>query len=183
MAVDHVGSIMTAGGNLAWSAANIGGPGKLFLSHGCWLCALESGSHCGWALCVTRRQSNIWQARLAGSASLEEIDRMVKLEGAGSGGLLYLPYLNGTLSLIPLRPTSCFGNWFGNKTFCHLVLEFLFKLGLTSGVIKCRREVPIWGWERSWMLSRHFNSNHSFTYVSSCEWALPSCGFLAVCHL
>lgn len=26
---------------------------------------------------------------------MEEIDRMVKLEGAGSGGLLYLPYLNG----------------------------------------------------------------------------------------
>ena len=29
--VDRVGSIMTAGGNLAWSAANIGGPGKLFI--------------------------------------------------------------------------------------------------------------------------------------------------------
>lgn len=27
----YVGSIMTAGGNLAWSAANIGGPGKLFI--------------------------------------------------------------------------------------------------------------------------------------------------------
>lgn len=26
---------------------------------------------------------------------MEEIDRMVMFEGAGSGGLLYLPYLNG----------------------------------------------------------------------------------------
>jgi len=47
---------MTAGGNLAWAAANIGAPG---------------------------------------GTSMEQIDSLVQLEGAGSGGLLYLPYLNG----------------------------------------------------------------------------------------
>jgi len=45
--VDHAGSIMTSGGNLAWSAANIGGPGKLYLSRGCRLFVLEGGVHCG----------------------------------------------------------------------------------------------------------------------------------------
>lgn len=28
---------------------------------------------------------------------MEQIDSLVQLEGAGSGGLLYLPYLNGNL--------------------------------------------------------------------------------------
>ena len=34
-------------------------------------------------------------ACLAGITSMERIDSMAKLESAGSGGLLYLPYLNG----------------------------------------------------------------------------------------
>ncbi|KAH9572111.1 hypothetical protein CY35_02G129500 [Sphagnum magellanicum] len=53
--VFKTGSIMTAGGNLAW-AASTGYPG---------------------------------------SVSMKQIDSLVKLERAGCGGLLYLPYLNG----------------------------------------------------------------------------------------
>lgn len=73
--VFKTGSIMTAGGNLAWSAANIGGPG---------------------------------------GTSMEEIDRMVKLEGAGSGGLLYLPYLNG--ERCPFEDGSARGCFLGIST-------------------------------------------------------------------
>jgi sugar (pentulose or hexulose) kinase len=56
----YAGSIMTAGGNLAW-AASTGYPG---------------------------------------SVSMKQIDSLVKLERAGCGGLLYLPYLNGTSFLL-----------------------------------------------------------------------------------
>jgi len=36
---------------------------------------------------------------------MEQIDSLVQLEGAGSGGLLYLPYLNG--SLLQLHDMVC----------------------------------------------------------------------------
>ena len=36
---------------------------------------------------------------------MEQIDSLVQLEGAGSGGFLYLPYLNG--SLLQLHDMVC----------------------------------------------------------------------------
>jgi hypothetical protein len=49
--------------------------------------------------------SNSQQCHLAGGTSMEQIDSLVQLEGAGSGGLLYLPYLNG--SLLQLHDMVC----------------------------------------------------------------------------
>lgn len=83
---------MTAGGNLAWAAANIGGPGTL--------------SHLFEYLSICSMGSLTY---LAGSASLREIDRMVMFERPGSGGLLYLPYLNGkSKTTLVLWKTRCF---------------------------------------------------------------------------
>ncbi|OAE23854.1 hypothetical protein AXG93_369s1480 [Marchantia polymorpha subsp. ruderalis] len=55
--VFKTGSIMTAGGNLAWAASNLVAP--------------------------------------SGAIDMKELDALVKSVPAGSGGLLYLPYLNG----------------------------------------------------------------------------------------
>lgn len=49
------------------------------------------------AFWFTRTGSDSLHTCLAGSTSMEQIDSMAKLESAGSGGLLYLPYLNGML--------------------------------------------------------------------------------------
>jgi hypothetical protein len=47
------------------------------------------------AFCFTMTDSDSVHDCLAGSTSMKQIDNMAKLESAGSGGLLYLPYLNG----------------------------------------------------------------------------------------
>jgi hypothetical protein len=42
---------MTAGGNLAWSAANIGGPGKLFVVVDLDYAPFNEAVVCGWSYC------------------------------------------------------------------------------------------------------------------------------------